>query len=148
LEAKKPDGTNKIEIIAVKKNAGVGNDRLTPLMWAASSGNLELVNLLLENKARIQATDKYKRSALTLAVRNGHTKVATVLLQNGADWDHKDSSDNTPLHYAAAYGWLDCIEMLIAAKEQTEMAKKSLQDMLAAKAALKKAKEEAKKAKE
>ena len=81
-------------------------------------------------------------------MRNGHTKVATVLLQNGADWDHKDSSDNTPLHYAAAYGWLDCIEMLIAAKEQTEMAKKSLQDMLAAKAALKKAKEEAKKAKE
>jgi hypothetical protein len=38
--------------------------------------------------------------------------------------------------------------MLIASKEQTEMAKKSVQDMLAAKAAVKKAKEDAKKAKE
>jgi ankyrin repeat protein len=79
-DIKKPDGTNKVEVLAVKKNAGVGPDRLTPLQWAAAKGNLDQVLLLLEHKARIQATDKYKRSALTLAVRNGHTKVASILL--------------------------------------------------------------------
>jgi ankyrin repeat protein len=64
----------------VKKNAGVGPDRLTPLMWAAAKGNFELVTLLLDNKVRVHGTDKYKRSALTLAIRNGHTRVASLLL--------------------------------------------------------------------
>ena len=57
--------------------------------------------------------DKFKRTALTMAVRNGHSKIASLLLQRGSEWDHNDSSMNTPLHYAAAYGWLDCIELLL-----------------------------------
>jgi len=48
-----------------------------------------------------------------MAVRNGHAKIASLLLQRGAEWNHCDSSMNTPLHYAAAYGWLDCIELLL-----------------------------------
>jgi ankyrin repeat protein len=59
--------------------------------------------------------DKFKRTALTVAVRNGHTKIASLLLQNGSEWDHTDSSMNTPLHYAAAYGWMDCIDLLLKA---------------------------------
>lgn len=48
-----------------------------------------------------------------MAVRNGHTKIASLLLQRGSEWDHHDSSMNTPLHYAAAYGWLDIIDILL-----------------------------------
>lgn len=50
-----------------------------------------------------------------MAVRNGHTRIAALLLQHGSEWDHADSSMNTPLHHAAAYGWLDCIELLLKA---------------------------------
>jgi ankyrin repeat protein len=48
-----------------------------------------------------------------MAVRNGHLKVASLLLQNGADWNQHDSSQNYPIHYAAAYGWPDLIDLLL-----------------------------------
>jgi len=50
-----------------------------------------------------------------MAARNGHTKIASMLLQYGSEWDATDSSMNTALHYAAAYGWIDCIELLLKA---------------------------------
>ena len=51
---------------------------------------------------------------LIMAVRNGHVKVASLLLQYGSDWNHPDSSSNTPLHYAAGFGWKECVDLLIA----------------------------------
>ena len=48
-----------------------------------------------------------------MAVRNGHVKIASLLLKYGAMWDQADSSGNSPLHYAAAYGWQSCMELLI-----------------------------------
>lgn len=97
-----------------KPNVGVGAARMTPLIWAAAYGHLELTQYLLnEAKARVLGKDKFKRTALTMACRNGFTKIASLLLQNGSEWDHSDSSMNTPLHYAAAYGWLDIMELLL-----------------------------------
>ena len=71
---------------AVKLGAGVGKERMTPLHYASAQGNFELVEFLLERKAKVLAKDKYKRSPLVHAVKNGHVKVASLLLQNGADW--------------------------------------------------------------
>jgi len=34
---------------------------------------------------------------------------------SGADFNQGDSSGNTALHYAAAYGWVDCLDVLIKA---------------------------------
>ena len=99
---------------AVKVNQGQGKDRMTPLMYAASRGNYELCEFLLERKARVLSKDKFKRTPLIMAVRNGHVKVASLLLQYGSDWNHPDSSSNTPLHYAAGFGWKECVDLLIA----------------------------------
>ena len=97
-----------------KPNVGVGAARMTPIIWAAAYGHLELTQYLLDDaKARVLGKDKFKRTALTMACRNGFTKIASLLLQRGSEWDHSDSSMNTPLHYAAAYGWLDIMELLL-----------------------------------
>lgn len=58
-------------------------------------------------------TDKLKRTALTHAVMNGNTNVASYLLYLGADPNHADSSGNTLVHYAAAYGWYHCLKLLV-----------------------------------
>ena len=95
-------------------NVGAGAERLTALQWAATYGHYDLCEYLIEEaKGRVLGKDKYKRSALTLAVKNGHTKLASMLLQRGSEWDHPDSSVNTPLHYAAAYGWIDSMNLLL-----------------------------------
>lgn len=69
-----------------KPSQGVGSNRMTPLHWAAAQGNYQLCEWLLDNKARVLSKDKFKRTPLIMAVRNGHTKVASLLLQRGADW--------------------------------------------------------------
>lgn len=69
---------------------------------------------MLEQKARTLAKDKYKRTPLMMAVRNGHVKLASLLLQHGSEWNHCDSSNNSVLHYAAGFGWKECIDLLIA----------------------------------
>ena len=54
-----------------------------------------------------------KRSALTHAVMNGSSCVASYLLYLGADANRVDSSNNTLVHYAAAYGWYFCLKLLL-----------------------------------
>lgn len=99
----------------VKINSGHGEDRMTSLHYAAAQGNYDMCKILLERKpkARVMSKDKFKRIPLTLAMKNGHVKVASLLLQEGSDWNHPDSSNNTPLHYAAGYGWQECIDLLL-----------------------------------
>jgi ankyrin repeat protein len=64
----------------VKVNTGQGVARMTPLMYAASMGKYELAEFLLDRKARVLSKDKYKRTPLIMAVRNAHTRLASLLL--------------------------------------------------------------------
>jgi ankyrin repeat protein len=50
---------------------------------------------------------------LTYAVRNGNLKIAALLIKSGAFFNYPDSSINFPLHYACAYGWRDCANLLL-----------------------------------
>ena len=85
----------------IKVGAGAGPSRMTPLSFAASQNHYDVCEFLINNKASVLGKDKYKRSPLIYAVRNGNAKIANLLLMHGALWDEPDSSGNTPLHYAA-----------------------------------------------
>jgi ankyrin repeat domain-containing protein 17 len=50
-----------------------------------------------------------------MACRNGHLKVAALLIKHNANLNAEDSSGNTALHYASAYGWIECVSLLIQA---------------------------------
>lgn len=54
-------------------------------------------------------------SALHVAVREGHERVALFLIDKGADVNVRDSNEFTPLHNAAWNGNLEMIEMLLDA---------------------------------
>ena len=53
---------------------------------------------------------------------NGKVDMASYLLQHGAEWDLADSSGNTPLIYACAYGFRECIDLLILAGSDVNLA--------------------------
>lgn len=36
-------------------------------------------------------------------------------MKHGAEWDKPDNSGNTPLHFAAAFAWKGCIDLLLKA---------------------------------
>ena len=54
-------------------------DKFTPLMYAASEGNLEVVKVLLDNNADPRIRDKDDDDALEFARRNGHSEVVKFL---------------------------------------------------------------------
>ncbi|GFO49165.1 poly [ADP-ribose] polymerase [Plakobranchus ocellatus] len=97
----------------VNKPLSAGKDKVTPLMIAARRGDLPLARLLVQSGAAVEMLDKMKRSALTHAIMNGSTNVASYLLYLGADPNRMDTSNNTLVHYAAAYGWYFCLKLLI-----------------------------------
>ena len=54
----------------------------TALFYAAANGKLSTVKILLKNGATSNLKDDNGETALTSACKNGHEKVATVLLEH------------------------------------------------------------------
>jgi uncharacterized protein len=84
-----------------------GND-LTPLMWAAGPEDgvgtraaVEVVELLLDAGAPIDATDNRGRTALMIAAELGHATIVEVLLDRGADRTVADKSGKRAADLAA-----------------------------------------------
>lgn len=76
----------------------------TALMFAAQSGDLDSVKLLLAAGADVNESTAEYGSALLLAVVNGHEDVALHLLEKGADPNVKDGYGMTSLHWAVQEG--------------------------------------------
>ncbi|WP_347173009.1 ankyrin repeat domain-containing protein [Polaribacter uvawellassae] len=82
----------KIELVKtlLKKGAKINLQeknglRGTPLMYAASTGNLDLCKLLIENKANINQLDINKDHALNWATFYGYVDIMNLLIKKGTD---------------------------------------------------------------
>ena len=85
------DGDTAAITAALAKGADVNAKSrydVTPLIFAAGSGRLEAVKLLISRGANVNAQDTFYRArAAEMAITNGYADVAVYLLQNGADGD-------------------------------------------------------------
>ena len=101
-----------INAFAVEKDA---KDRFgrTPLHFAAQAGHTDIVTLLAESGADIEARNSHKWTPLRVAIQAGQTDTVKRLVEIGVNIEARDSEDNTPLYVAAQEGHLDIVKLLI-----------------------------------
>ncbi|WP_062350476.1 ankyrin repeat domain-containing protein [Pseudoxanthomonas mexicana] len=89
-----------------------------PVLLAAASTEEDDpagVQLLLKHKAKVDARDAQRRSALHEAAYAGHAEIATTLLAAGADVHARDGQQRTPWLEAARGAHMTVLEKLAAA---------------------------------
>ncbi|BFF92570.1 ankyrin repeat and KH domain-containing protein mask [Drosophila madeirensis] len=90
-----------IAIAAPELLESADEDGFTPLHLAVIQGNLAMVNLLLANKADVNAVDNEGHSVVHWATVCGEVESLRVVLSAGANVAQPDVNGGTPLHYAA-----------------------------------------------
>ena len=87
------EAIKKENITAIKQHLNSGADvnqkcdqmRWTPLHYAASRGNKEITELLIDKGANVNAKDERRTTPLHRAALTGKKEVAKLLIANGAD---------------------------------------------------------------
>ena len=105
---------------------------VTPLMWAAQFGRLEMMDLLLSRGASLRASCKGYGTPLSSAAFNGGPAAVRLLLDAGADPDVGTPSGHTPLMTAATVGDIESLDLLIRAGADVNAFDKSGTTALAA----------------
>jgi ankyrin repeat protein len=86
---------------------------LTPLDWAAMKGGKEMVGMLIEKGANVNAAKKDGETPLHTAANGGHKEIAEIMIEKGAKVDAADKNGETPLYNAAQKGHKEIVEILI-----------------------------------
>ena len=107
LDSVSAEGAKRL-LKQVKKGTG-----LTALHFAAQYGYLQVVKLLVERKAPMEAKDKHKRTPLILAAKMGFLDIVSFLASNGGKLFAADSSGNQVIHYASAYGHFEILRYVV-----------------------------------
>ena len=81
-----------------------------------SPGNLEVLNLLLEKGADVNACNKWRETPLLIAANNGHVEAVKALLKSGADPSLCSEAGWSALTFAAHKGYSDIVRLLLAAQ--------------------------------
>jgi len=128
FEAARAGDTARIEAALAQgaKINATARYNMTPLIFAAGTGRLDAVKLLVARGANVNAEDSfYRLTAATMALTNGHVDVAIFLFENG--WDGGDyltlfgvRSDNATLVKTGLTGKVSRqgIEAALGAAEQ------------------------------
>ncbi|KAK8381499.1 hypothetical protein O3P69_018525 [Scylla paramamosain] len=109
---------NKItEAVAVARESKTRVRLDVCLLWACVQGAADLVEMLLEAGASVDARDNSGLSALHLAAEKGADEVLRALLKSGAKvggpWEWDGNEEFTPLMLAARSGCLEAVRVLI-----------------------------------
>jgi len=79
-------------------DANISHEMISPLNYAASNGYLDIVKILLEYGAFIDAVDENNETSLISATINNGSNVIFYLLEKGASWT-RDNADNYFIDY-------------------------------------------------
>ena len=98
----------------IKKGADVNKTGWTPLHYAASTGQLGIISLLIDNSAYIDAESPNGTTPLMMAAMYGTPAAVKLLLQEGADPKLKNQQGLTALQFAQRANRADSVEAIAA----------------------------------
>ncbi|HEX7936259.1 MAG TPA: ankyrin repeat domain-containing protein [Paraburkholderia sp.] len=104
----------------IAKQAEINKKGWAPLHYAAANGHDDIVKLLLDNSAYVDAGSPNGTTPLMMAARGGHVSTVKLLLDNGADLTVKNQIGMTALDFAKTYKEPDVVEGLTARLQQTQ----------------------------
>ena len=107
----------------IKKGADVNKTGWTPLHYAASSGQLALVRLLLENHAYIDAESPNASTPLMMASMYGTLEAVKLLIDEGADSSLKNQQNLTALQFAQLAKRDDVAQLIMKAERAAKAGK-------------------------
>lgn len=99
----------------IARDADVNKPGWAPLHYAASSGNAQVVQLLLDHFAYIDAESPNGSTPLMMAAMYGSAEAVKVLLDAGADATAKNALGLTALDFAQKAGHDDAVALIAAA---------------------------------
>jgi RNA polymerase sigma factor (sigma-70 family) len=108
-----------IELVRVKTEWTVASYsdywplNVTPIFWAAATGNDALVKLLLDNGADVNDTDRSENTPLHNAVLKKQISMVSLLLDRGANLEAQSRLAMTPLHVAALRDNKEMVQFLV-----------------------------------
>ncbi|XP_033217235.1 ankyrin-1-like [Belonocnema kinseyi] len=101
---------NKAKINLITRGTSNSN---TPLHYAVCIESLEIIQILLEKDADLNATNKDKRTPLHIAVKHQKEEIVKLLVKKGADVELIDKYGYTSLHLASKNGDTKIVQHLI-----------------------------------
>ncbi|TCK43501.1 hypothetical protein B0G84_1838 [Paraburkholderia sp. BL8N3] len=100
--------------LLIAKDAEVNKKGWTPLHYAATNGHDEIVKILIDHSAYIDAGSPNGTTPLMMAARGGHLSTVKLLLDSGADLRVKNQIGMTAVDFAKRYNEKDVAEGLAA----------------------------------
>ncbi|KAL8166974.1 hypothetical protein V2J09_008473 [Rumex salicifolius] len=100
----------------------ISTAKWNPLHTLALSGQIHLLDNLLENGVDINFADKDGLTSLHMAVIGKKEAVISHLLRNGANPHVKDKHGASPLHYAVQVGAMQTVKLLVKYKVDVNVA--------------------------
>ena len=81
--------------------------------FAAIGHSDKVIAEIEKDPGLVKSVDKIQRTVLYIAARCGFSDIVEPLVQKGADVNHKQRENSTPLHVAAFYGQKDIVKLLL-----------------------------------
>jgi len=75
--------------------------------------NIEIVQLLLDNGAPVNAQSRSRNTPLHMAARSNSVDIVNLLLEKGASGNTQNNSGNTPLHNAVQKSKVEMVKALL-----------------------------------
>jgi hypothetical protein len=106
------NGDVELAQLLIAKGAEVNKKGWAPLHYAATNGHDDVVQLLIEHSAYIDAASPNGTTPFMMAARGDHVTTMKVLLQGGADPRLKNQIGMTALDFARHYQAKDALQSL------------------------------------